>query len=116
MGEKALDRDESIKERYPPTAAAVLADSSRRTGTDVATAFVSLVLLHVSPLKYRSARRGDQLLAVMRLLVVAALMFGGGTVDCLRRWNTFLLPTFHVAAWDFPTVYPGTPIQQIRAP
>lgn len=115
MGEKALDRSEEITHRYPPTSAAALKETSDRTGRDIIGVFLQSPVL-VSPLKYRSERRKDQLQAVMRLLIAAALMFADHPNDSVQRWNALLLPWFHVAVWDFPTVISKTPMQQARPP
>jgi hypothetical protein len=89
-------------------------ESSRRTGIDLYTSFVSPVC--VCPLKYRSERRRDQLHADMRLLIVAAILFADHSNDSLERWNAFLLPVFYVPVWDFPTAKTKTPIQQAQPP
>ena len=89
-------------------------ESSRRAGIDLCTAFAAPVC--VSPLKYRSERREDQLQADMRLLIVAAILFVDHPGDSMERWNEFLLPEFHVPVWDFPTAKMKTRIQQQRPP
>ena len=116
MGEKALDRSEEIKHRYPPTTSAALMESARRTGIDLCDMFTAAVAVCVSPVKYRSEQRKDQLEAVMRLLIVAAVMFAHHTNDPLERWNAFLLPEFHVTVWNFHTAILKTPMQQERPP
>jgi hypothetical protein len=114
LGEKALDRNEEIKYRYLPTTSAILMESSRRAGIDLCAAFTAPV--RVSPLKFRSQRREDQLRADMRLLIVAAILFVDHPGDSLERWNSFLLFEFHVPVWDFPTARLKTPIQQLHPP
>jgi hypothetical protein len=115
LGEKTLDRSDEIKNRYPPTTAAAFAESSRRTGIDLCAPFAASVGC-VSPLKYRSERRKDQLRADMRLLIVAAILFADHPNDSLERWNEFLLPVFHVTVWNFPTGISKTPMQQAQSP
>jgi hypothetical protein len=115
LGEKALDRSEEIKHRYPPTTSAALMESARRMGVELCDMFAVAVVC-VSPVKYRSEQRKDQLEAVMRLLMVAAVMFAHHTNDSLERWNAFLLPEFHVAVWNFHTAIFKTPMQQERPP
>jgi hypothetical protein len=115
LGEKALDRSEPIKVRYPPITSATLTESKRRMGIDICTSFAASVVC-VSPLKHRSEQRKDQLQSVMRLLIVAAVVFADHPDDSLERWNEFLLPVFHVAVWDFPTAMLKTPMQQAQPP
>jgi hypothetical protein len=115
LGEKALDRSPAIKKSYPPTTAAALTETSRRTGADLIGRFSACTPV-ISPLKYRSERRKDQLQAVARLLVIAAVMYADHTGDSLQRWNEFLLPVFFVPVWDFPTAILKTPMQRALPP
>jgi hypothetical protein len=115
LGEKALDRSEEIKHRYPPTSSAALTESSRRAGIDLCAAFAAPVAC-VSPWKYRTQRRKDQLQADMRVLTIAATLFVDHPVDSLQRWNALLLPRFHVSVWDFPTANLKTPMQRVCSP
>jgi hypothetical protein len=115
LGEKALDRNEKTRRLYPPTTSAALTESSRRAGIDLCAPFAASDAC-VSPLKYCSERRKDQLQADMRLLIVAAILFADHPNDSLERWNEFLVPVFHVAVWNFPTAILKTPMQQERPP
>jgi hypothetical protein len=115
LGEKALDRSDEIKNHYPPTTSAALTESSRRAGIDLCTHFTASDAA-ISPSKYQSQRRKDQLQADMRLFIVAAILFADHPNDSLERWNEFLLPLFDVTVWDFPTAKIKTSIQQARPP
>jgi len=113
LGEKALDRSGQVQTLYPPTTTAALMETSRRTGVDAGDIFFR-ACVKISASKYRSVRRKDQLEAVARLLVAAALLFPDRAEDTLEKWGAFLLCAFHVSVWCFPTAYPQTPMQ--RAP
>jgi hypothetical protein len=113
MGEKALDRSDQLPFLYPPTTTAALTETSKRTGINACDLFLN-ACVKINVTKYRSQRRKDQLNAVARLLLAAALLFTNHADDTLQRWNVFLLPAFLVVVWDFPTAYPRTPMQ--RAP
>jgi hypothetical protein len=116
VGEKALDRSETIRHRYPPTTSAVLTESGRRMGFDVVGKFLAYAA-PAAPWKYQSERRKDQLQAVMRVLAIAALLFAAAAEGgSLKKWNAFLLPLFHVPVWNFPTAILKTPMQRARAP
>lgn len=113
MGEKALDRSEQLLDLYPPATTAALTETSKRTGINACDLFLN-ACVKIDVTKYRSQRRKDQLNAVARLLLAAAVLFTDHAEDTLERWNSFLLPAFLVVVWDFPTAFPGTPMQ--RAP
>jgi hypothetical protein len=113
LGEKALDRSEQLLVFYPPTTTAALTETSKRTGVNACDLFLN-ACVKINVTKYRSHRRKDQLQAVARLLLAAALLFTEHTHDSLERWNSFLLSAFFVVVWDFPTAYSKTPMQ--RAP
>jgi hypothetical protein len=113
LGEKTLDRSEQILLHYPPTTTAALTESSKRKGANVNDTFLNADV-KISAIHYRSQRREDQLEAVVRLLDTADVFFPGHAGESLERWNSFLLPVFFVAVWDFPTTYSKTPMQ--RAP
>ena len=115
FGEKALDRSDQLPLHYPPTTTAALTESSKRKGANVCDTFLNAGV-KISPIKYRSQRRKDQLQAVARLLVAAALLFPGHVDDSLEKWNVFLLSVFFVAVWDFPTAYSKTPMQRAPPP
>lgn len=115
FGERILDRNDWIKFLYPPLTSSVLMESFKRNGVNVADIFLNTVV-EISPIKYRSPRREDQLSAVARLLVAADSLFPDHTGDALERWNLFLIPTFSVAVWVFPTSFPKTPMQQAIPP
>jgi hypothetical protein len=115
LGEKALDRNEQIKQNYPPTTTAALRESSQRRGINFCDKFTAAVV-SVFPSKYRSERRKDQLEAVMRLLLIASIIFPQNTNDSLERWNDFLAPLFHVAVWNFPTAFRITSMQHNKSP
>jgi hypothetical protein len=113
MGEKALDRSELLLDLYPPTTTAALTETSKRTGVNACALFLN-VIVKINVTKYRSPRRKDQLKALARLLLAAALLFTDHTHNSLERWNSFLFSSFFVVVWDFPTAFPKTPMQ--RAP
>jgi hypothetical protein len=118
VGEKTLDRNEYVKHHYPPTSSTALAESSLRSGIDVCAVYIA-ASAYISPRKYRSEQRQDQLLAVMRLLIVAAALFAPSSPqqsDLLQQWNVFLHPWFHVTVWDFPTNVGKTAIQHLQPP
>lgn len=102
-------------EQYPPTAGAILTESTRRTGINVDTPFARNKV-NIDFSKYRSQRRKDQLIAVKRLMIVGVLLFAEQCGHSLQQWNRLLLPAFNVAAWDFPTAFSETPMQRARAP
>jgi hypothetical protein len=114
LGEKVLDRRPAIRDKYPPTSSAVMAQSERTLATDVVDPYQNATVL-MAPSKYRSEHRYDQLAAVARLLLVASMLFS--VVRCsLQKWNGLLLPSFFVAVWDFPSGFQGTPMQRVHPP
>lgn len=114
LGEKVLDRHQSIRNEYPPSSTAALAQSERILSSDVLHRYQHATV-QVAPSKYRSENRHDQLLGVFKLLSVAASLFGL-MYDSLQKWNNLLLPTLYVAVWDFPSGLRGTPMQQVHPP
>jgi hypothetical protein len=82
FGERILDRNEQIKSLYPPLTSSVLMESFKRNGVNVADIFLNTVV-EISPIKYRSQRREDQLSAVARLLVAADSLFPDQNYDFL---------------------------------
>lgn len=120
LGEKIVDREPQIIRNYPPHTSVILAQTTRRKGHfDVADLFLNLILEaqhYISQFKYRSERRLDQLLAVVRLLILAQQIFGKTTSDTLLLWNQMLLSDFFVPVWDFPCQISVTTLQQQHPP
>jgi hypothetical protein len=114
LGEKLLDRNKWIATAYPPSTCAVLAQTGRMLSLELPTLF-----LHSSPPrdlagKYRSERRYEQLRAVACLLSMASDIALGH--ESLCRWQQLLLDCFFVPAWNFPSAFPATSMQQARPP
>jgi len=110
LGEKVLDRSPALRRDYPPPASAAIAQTQQlRPELRINDIFLHAPVA-ISPAKYRSERRHDQLTAVARLL--RALVPGTPT-GSLQMWNLLLLPTFFVAVWDFPCRLRKTAMQRV---
>lgn len=115
LGEKILDRSPLPQDCFAPSATAVIAQTDRvLPHKDLQSEFLKATP-KISPDKYRSQRRLDQLQAVYKLLIVAALLFDA-THNSLQKWNELLLPSFYVAVWAFPSVFSGTHLQRAHPP
>lgn len=115
LGERVLDRSPLLQKDYPPNSSAVIAQTNRLMPNKQPREHFLNAAVKVFPDKYRSERRRDQLEAVQRLLIVAALLFGA-MYKSLQKWNELLLPSFFVAVWAFPSAYRGTYLQQAHPP
>lgn len=113
FGEKILDRHKEILHRFPPTAATLFSETGRRRGFDIRALFTALMLI-VSPVKFHSPRRRDQLEAVGRLFAVAKRVSTESA--SLMAWAAEALPFLHVAIWDFPCFYSVTRLRRPRPP
>lgn len=120
LGEKILCREPQILSNYAPPSSAILAQTTRSKGScDAADLFLNLILEaqpYVAQFKYRSERRFDQLLAVVRLFILAQQIFGKTTSSTLLLWNQLLLRDFFVPAWNFPCQITKTTLQQLHPP
>jgi hypothetical protein len=114
IGEKVLDRNPILCAAYPPAASAALAQSERLGAPDLINNFLNTTV-SIAPAKYRSEHRYDQLVAVAKLVVLMSLLFDHEQASLLN-WNNLLLQSFFVPAWNFPTGFSRTPMQQVHPP
>lgn len=120
LGEKIVGREPQVQRTYSPPCSSILAQTTRRQSDfDVADLFLNLVSdaqLYIAQFKYHSERRFDQLLAVVRLLILARQIFGKTTPSTLLLWNQLLLRDFFVPVWSFPSQIRVTTLQQLHPP
>jgi hypothetical protein len=120
LGEKIVGREPQIQCTYSPPCSSILAQTTRRKSDfDVGDLFLNLVSdaqLYIAQFKYRSERRFDQLLAVVRLLILAQQIFGKTASSTLLLWNQLLLGDFFVPVWNFPCQIKETTLQQRHPP
>lgn len=115
LGEKALDRSEWITTKFLPSTAAIVAETSRLHGVNLSSLLPDSDV-KLSPGKYRSERRKDQLSAVVWIFLIATMLFGKKSQDVLKKWVCELLPVFNVVVWDFLCSYSVTSFQHVRPP
>lgn len=120
LGEKIASREPYILSNYAPPSSAILAQTTRSRGScdagDLFLDLISAAQLYLVQFKYRSERRFDQLLAVVRLLILAQQIFGKTASSTLLLWNQLLLGDFFVPVWDFPCQIKETTLQQLHPP
>ena len=107
LGSRALGRLD--KSGSGPPVAALIAESAHRFHRELQSGWTHP---HpISPSKYRSARRRDQLEACARLFDTGRRLFPQAPY-AWSAWEGWLQARFHVTAWGFPARFPGTAIQQ----
>ncbi len=119
FGEKVLSRESQIVNYYYPPCSAILAQTTRKCAINAADIFIDLsaaAQLYITGFKYHSERRLDQLIAVVRILLVAREIFGNTASSTLLAWNEMLLSEFFVPAWNFPCKIKDPTLQHTRPP
>lgn len=106
LGARALGRLDRGKQTVP--AAALIAESATRLRPDLLSCWTQAP--PISPSKYRSAQRREQLEACARLFATARRLFPRSAYPW-SVWEEWLEAHFHVTAWGFPARFPGTAIQ-----
>lgn len=109
LGARALGRVDRGKQTVP--AAALIAESATRLRGEVLAGWTGPQ--RVSPHKYRSLRRREQLEACARLFETAGRLFPQHPY-AWSAWEGWLESRFHVTAWGFPARFPCTGIQHHR--
>jgi len=116
FGEKGLDRTEWIQQRFMPSTAVTMAETGKQHGIGLSSILAGRANVKISPERYRSERRKDQLMAVAWILRIAGMLFGKNSDFPLWQWVGILLPVFHVVVWDFPCLLSVTAFQHVRPP
>jgi hypothetical protein len=106
LGARALGRLD--RHALGPPAAALITESATRLRRELPVWWTQPQ--PVSPPKYRSAQRRDQLEACTRLFEAAGRLFPHAAYPW-SAWEGWLESRFHVTAWGFPARFPCTAIQ-----